>query len=108
MIVLHFQFGSMNRYFIYFDVLINLLLVKVGVYLFYILYRYIQIRYLIVANEQERGKLSTICHWQKLKEWDLSEEVEGVQTRVKASGLASLIDHNYRCIDCIAMSTFVE
>lgn len=61
-----------------------------------------------MVNEQERGRLSTICHWQKLREWDLSEEVEGVQNRVKVSGLASLIDQNYRCIDYIVVSAFVE
>ncbi|KAM7465188.1 hypothetical protein LguiB_012750 [Lonicera macranthoides] len=59
-------------------------------------------------TQDENRKLKTISHWAKLKEWDLSKEVEGVQRRVKATGLTALMEHNYRYIDYVAVQAFVE
>ncbi|KAM7531213.1 hypothetical protein LguiB_034623 [Lonicera macranthoides] len=59
-------------------------------------------------HEDENRELHTISHWQKLREWDLSKEVKGVQSRVKATGLTPLIDNNYRYIDYVAIEAFVE
>lgn len=52
--------------------------------------------------------MTVLSHWHKLKEWNLSKEVEGVQMRVKASGLYNLIEYSYRYIDYDAVSAFVE
>ncbi|KAM7479421.1 hypothetical protein LguiA_027634 [Lonicera macranthoides] len=59
-------------------------------------------------EEDADRKLATIFHWPKLNEWKLSEEVEGVQSRVRASGLIHLVDNTYRYIDYVAIQAFVE
>ncbi|KAM7489675.1 hypothetical protein LguiB_027159 [Lonicera macranthoides] len=69
------------------------------------------VAYAIWHRTLEEGnckKLHTMCHWLKLKFWDLSKEVEGVQQRVRNSGLLPLIEHNYRCIDYVAVTAFIE
>ncbi|KAM7486792.1 hypothetical protein LguiA_002801 [Lonicera macranthoides] len=48
------------------------------------------VAYAIWHRTLEEGnykKLHTMCHWLKLKSWDLSNEVEGVQQRVRNSAL---------------------
>ncbi|KAM7474205.1 hypothetical protein LguiB_021448 [Lonicera macranthoides] len=66
------------------------------------------IAYAIWNNSDARKPLKCIHHFQKLKEWDITKECEGVWERVKASGLMNLTEFTYKFIEKTLVSAFIE